>query len=120
MIDPGNGFISLQEWQAWGTTSPVPAMVTKIVAELKALETDIDAQMSFGGSGGKLQVFTCYFYLNVFIWLCVVSTKAKENEPFVFVFYFCECLDFNIVSFPIFSAANWSWVLEKPTFRLRV
>ncbi|KAF5481280.1 hypothetical protein F2P56_001947, partial [Juglans regia] len=54
--DPGNGSISLQEWQGWGTTSPVPAMVTKIVEELKALETDIDAPMSFGGSGGKLQV----------------------------------------------------------------
>ncbi|XP_035540119.1 uncharacterized protein LOC108999672 isoform X2 [Juglans regia] len=53
--DPGNGSISLQEWQGWGTTSPVPAMVTKIVEELKALETDIDAPMSFGGSGGKLQ-----------------------------------------------------------------
>jgi hypothetical protein len=28
----------------------------EIVDDLKALEKDIDAQMSFGGSGGKLQV----------------------------------------------------------------
>ncbi|PQQ07498.1 uncharacterized protein Pyn_23529 [Prunus yedoensis var. nudiflora] len=34
---------------------PLPAMVTKVVEDLKALEKDIDAQMSFGGSGGKLQ-----------------------------------------------------------------
>ncbi|XP_052178996.1 uncharacterized protein LOC127792517 isoform X3 [Diospyros lotus] len=47
--------VSLQEWQAWGTTSPVPAMVAEIVEELKDLERDIDAQMSFGGIGGKLQ-----------------------------------------------------------------
>jgi hypothetical protein len=56
MTDPGNDSITLQEWQAWGTTSPLPAMVTEIVDDLKALEKDIDAPMSFGGSGGKLQV----------------------------------------------------------------
>uniref|UniRef100_A0A2N9F434 tRNA-uridine aminocarboxypropyltransferase n=1 Tax=Fagus sylvatica TaxID=28930 RepID=A0A2N9F434_FAGSY len=55
MTDPGNDSITLQEWQAWGTTSPLPAMVTEIVDDLKALEKDIDAPMSFGGSGGKLQ-----------------------------------------------------------------
>ncbi|KAM1060927.1 uncharacterized protein LOC126611479 [Malus sylvestris] len=49
------GAITLQEWQGWGTASPVPAMVTKIVEDLKALEKDIDTQMSFGGSRGKLQ-----------------------------------------------------------------
>lgn len=54
--DAVEGAITLQEWQGWGTTSPLPAMVTKIVEDLKALEKDIDAQMSFGGSGGKLQV----------------------------------------------------------------
>ncbi|XP_059449063.1 uncharacterized protein LOC132180304 isoform X2 [Corylus avellana] len=55
MNEPGNGFISLQEWQGWGTKSPVPAMVTEIVEELQSMENDIDAQMSFGGIGGKLQ-----------------------------------------------------------------
>ncbi|XP_021827173.1 uncharacterized protein LOC110767824 [Prunus avium] len=55
LSDAVEGAITLQEWQGWGTTSPLPAMVTKIVEDLKALEKDIDAQMSFGGSGGKLQ-----------------------------------------------------------------
>ncbi|KAM5578128.1 hypothetical protein ABKV19_008447 [Rosa sericea] len=53
--DTAEASITLQEWQGWGTTSPVPALVTKIVQDLKVLEKDIDAQMSFGGSGGKLQ-----------------------------------------------------------------
>ncbi|KAM1406675.1 hypothetical protein ACFXTH_001324 [Malus domestica] len=43
------------EWQGWGTASPVPTMVTKIVEDLKAWEKDFDTQMSFGGSRGKLQ-----------------------------------------------------------------
>ncbi|XP_023532105.1 uncharacterized protein LOC111794368 [Cucurbita pepo subsp. pepo] len=47
--------ITLQEWQGWGSTSPMPTMVTEIIEELKALEKNIDAQMSFGGNGGKLQ-----------------------------------------------------------------
>lgn len=55
------GAITLQEWQGWGTASPVPAMVTKIVEDLKALEKDIDTQMSFGGSRGKLQVYRMTF-----------------------------------------------------------
>lgn len=48
--------ITLQEWQGWGSTSPVPTMVTEIIEELKVFEKTIDAQMSFGGTGGKLQV----------------------------------------------------------------
>lgn len=55
--DTAQGSITLQEWQGWGTRSPVPSLVTKIVDDLKVLEKDIDAQMSFGGSGGKLQVW---------------------------------------------------------------
>ncbi|XP_050947481.1 uncharacterized protein LOC103504245 isoform X4 [Cucumis melo] len=47
--------ITLQEWQGWGSTSPVPTMVTEIIDELKVLEKNLDAQMSFGGNGGKLQ-----------------------------------------------------------------
>ncbi|CAJ1956572.1 unnamed protein product [Sphenostylis stenocarpa] len=49
------GIVSLQEWQGWGTTSPLPAMVAQIVDDLKGLEQDLDAHMSFGGNGGKLQ-----------------------------------------------------------------
>ena len=48
--------ITLQEWQRWGTTSPLPTIVTRIAQDLQDLERDIDAQMSFGGNGGKLQV----------------------------------------------------------------
>ncbi|GMP67189.1 hypothetical protein CsSME_00027264 [Camellia sinensis var. sinensis] len=51
----GDQVVSLQEWRAWGTASPVPAMVAEIVEDMKSLERDIDAQMSFGGLGGKLQ-----------------------------------------------------------------
>ncbi|XP_057731471.1 uncharacterized protein LOC130946660 [Arachis stenosperma] len=47
--------ISLEEWRAWGTTSPVPSMVSQIVNDLKLLEKHVDARMSFGGNGGKLQ-----------------------------------------------------------------
>ncbi|ESW21847.1 hypothetical protein PHAVU_005G104000 [Phaseolus vulgaris] len=49
------GVVSLQEWQGWGTTSPLPTMVAQIVHDLKGLEQDLDAHMSFGGNGGKLQ-----------------------------------------------------------------
>ncbi|KAG5131687.1 hypothetical protein JHK84_038084 [Glycine max] len=47
--------VSLQEWQGWGTTSPLPTMVSQIVEDLKVLEEDLDAHMNFGGNGGKLQ-----------------------------------------------------------------
>ena len=53
----GDAALTLQEWQGWGTTSPVPTMVAQIVHDLKVLEKDFDAHMSFGGNGGKLQVF---------------------------------------------------------------
>nr|XP_043624888.1 uncharacterized protein LOC122596385 isoform X2 [Erigeron canadensis] len=47
--------ISLQEWQAWGTNSPIPKQVAKIVDEMILLEKESDAQMKFGGLGGKLK-----------------------------------------------------------------
>ncbi|CAA2976000.1 Hypothetical predicted protein [Olea europaea subsp. europaea] len=46
--------ISLQEWQGWGSTSPVPAMVNGVIEDLKLLEKDIDAHMTFDGNHGKL------------------------------------------------------------------
>lgn len=65
--EPVNGSITLQEWQAWGTTSPLPTMVTDIVDQMKALEVDIDAHMTFGGSGGKLQVLLQFcLFINIF------------------------------------------------------
>ncbi|KAG8642485.1 uncharacterized protein LOC110627360 [Manihot esculenta] len=53
--DTGYASITLQEWQGWGTTSPVPAKVLEVVEDFKLLEKANDAQMTFGGSGGKLQ-----------------------------------------------------------------
>ncbi|XP_027341648.1 uncharacterized protein LOC113854692 isoform X2 [Abrus precatorius] len=53
--DMAEGVISLEEWQGWGTTSPIPTMVAQIVHDLKLLEQDFHSQMSFGGNGGKLQ-----------------------------------------------------------------
>nr|CAD1839232.1 unnamed protein product [Ananas comosus var. bracteatus] len=51
----GGGEVSLREWQGWGTSSPVPAMVTEVIRELRALELETDSSMRFGGLGGKLQ-----------------------------------------------------------------
>ncbi|KAK9131770.1 hypothetical protein Scep_011298 [Stephania cephalantha] len=47
--------IGVEEWQGWGTSSAVPAMVMEVVQNLKGLEEDMNAQMSFGGLGGKLK-----------------------------------------------------------------
>ncbi|KAL1812822.1 uncharacterized protein LOC108226202 [Daucus carota subsp. sativus] len=51
----GDSVISVQEWQSWGTASPVPAMVSEIVEDLKALERESNATITFGGQGGKIQ-----------------------------------------------------------------
>lgn len=48
--------VSVEEWQQWGTSSPIPAMVTEVIEDIKALEQDSEAHVNFGGSGGKLQV----------------------------------------------------------------
>uniref|UniRef100_A0A2P2KMY0 tRNA-uridine aminocarboxypropyltransferase n=1 Tax=Rhizophora mucronata TaxID=61149 RepID=A0A2P2KMY0_RHIMU len=56
--DVGDGcFLTLKEWQGWGSVSPVPAKVVEIIQDLKSLERNIDSQMIFGGNGGKLQGF---------------------------------------------------------------
>ncbi|XP_021750378.1 uncharacterized protein LOC110716051 [Chenopodium quinoa] len=52
--DPIDGVLTLQEWQNWGTNSPVPASVIDAIHYLKALETETDVQMDFGGNGGRL------------------------------------------------------------------
>ncbi|KAG8364711.1 hypothetical protein BUALT_Bualt18G0027100 [Buddleja alternifolia] len=46
--------ITLQEWQGWGTNSPVPSMVYQVIQDLKLLEKHTDADMTFGGNHGKL------------------------------------------------------------------
>ncbi|KAK6919561.1 DTW protein [Dillenia turbinata] len=55
MGDEAESPISLEEWQAWGTTSPLPAMVGELVQELKGLERDSQTPLIFGGLGGKLK-----------------------------------------------------------------
>lgn len=51
----GDSTIGVQEWQSWGTISPVPSMVSEIVEDLKLLEKESNAQITFGGHGGKIQ-----------------------------------------------------------------
>lgn len=52
---PSDWAITLEEWQGWGPTTPVPSIVTDAIAYLKTVETESDAQMSFGGNGGRFQ-----------------------------------------------------------------
>ncbi|XP_078177123.1 DTW domain-containing protein [Carex rostrata] len=49
------GMVSLSEWQAWGTDSPLPAMVVEAIKEMKDLEEDFGAKMKFGGVGSKMK-----------------------------------------------------------------
>ncbi|XP_010242925.1 PREDICTED: uncharacterized protein LOC104587147 [Nelumbo nucifera] len=53
--DSHDATITQEEWQGWGTYSQIPMKVKEVVEDLKALEKDMDARMSFGGNGGKLQ-----------------------------------------------------------------
>ncbi|PKA59078.1 hypothetical protein AXF42_Ash001171 [Apostasia shenzhenica] len=53
-VDGGQA-VSLKEWQGWGTSSPVPLMVSQVIEDLRSLEADAGSTMSFGGLGGKLQ-----------------------------------------------------------------
>lgn len=57
------GMVSLSEWQAWGTDSPLPAMVMEAIKEMKDLEEDFGAKMKFGGVGSKIKVIreNCLF-----------------------------------------------------------
>ena len=82
---PIDGTITLQEWQGWGTTSPVPVMVSDAMDYLKALERDTDAFMSFGGNGGRLMVFFSDHLITQFL-LCIlilcVSCTLHRNFLF--------------------------------------
>lgn len=51
-----DGVVTEEEWRRWGAVSPLPAAVKQIVNDLKVLELKVDAQIEFGGNGGKLQV----------------------------------------------------------------
>lgn len=78
----GEAAISVEEWQGWGTTSPIPAMVTQVVDDLKLLQKDSDADMIFGGNHGKLSVkklrflkFECFFSQTLMISLSKCQKK---------------------------------------------
>ncbi|XP_051148005.1 uncharacterized protein LOC127263098 isoform X2 [Andrographis paniculata] len=53
-IPAAEAAVSLQEWQGWGTVSPVPSMVTQVIRDLKLLEKTLDARMTFDGNHGTL------------------------------------------------------------------
>eukprot|EP01018_Ginkgo_biloba_P024086 Gb_08762 [translate_table: standard] len=56
--------ITLEEWQAWGSSSQIPAMVRKTIDNLKLLEHELEIKMNFCGPRGKLQVRrTSYVFL---------------------------------------------------------
>ncbi|CAO2814456.1 unnamed protein product [Amaranthus hypochondriacus] len=46
--------LTLQEWQGWGTNSPVPSTVIDAISYLKSVEGQTHALMTFGGNGGRL------------------------------------------------------------------
>ncbi|KAG6482887.1 uncharacterized protein LOC122014910 [Zingiber officinale] len=46
--------VSVEEWQQWGTSSPIPAMVAEVIEDIKALTQESEVHVNFGGSGGKL------------------------------------------------------------------
>lgn len=77
-ITDAEGAISLQEWQGWGTISPVPSMVNQVIQDLKLLEMDIEPPMEFRGNHGALSVKTPNLSFMGFqwrvgvmqIWLC--------------------------------------------------
>lgn len=67
--------ISLEEWQGWGSTSPVPAMVVDVIEDLKLLEKNIDAHMDFGGNHGKLVVKITFFLSPPFLFVDILGNR---------------------------------------------
>ncbi|TVU09024.1 hypothetical protein EJB05_42463, partial [Eragrostis curvula] len=49
------GEVSHEEWQRWGTTSPLPDAVAVVVRELLEMEAAAGEKMRFGGVGSKLK-----------------------------------------------------------------
>lgn len=50
------GEVSHEEWQRWGTSSPLPSSVAAVVRELLKMEAATGEKMRFGGVGSKLKV----------------------------------------------------------------
>lgn len=55
--------LTLQEWQGWGTNSPVPSTVIDAISYLKSVEGQTHALMTFDGNGGRLMVYLSLFPL---------------------------------------------------------
>ncbi|KAF8660923.1 hypothetical protein HU200_057353 [Digitaria exilis] len=52
----GNGGeVSHEEWQRWGTSSPLPSSVAAVIRELLKMEAATGEKMRFGGVGSKLK-----------------------------------------------------------------
>ncbi|PNT75905.1 hypothetical protein BRADI_1g41640v3 [Brachypodium distachyon] len=49
------GEVSTEEWQRWGTSSPLPNVVSAVVRELLRMESLAGEKMRFGGVGSKLK-----------------------------------------------------------------
>ncbi|CAN6201535.1 unnamed protein product [Urochloa humidicola] len=49
------GEVSHEEWQRWGTSSPLPTTVAAVVRELLEMEAAAGEKMRFGGVGSKLK-----------------------------------------------------------------
>lgn len=47
--------ITLEEWQAWGTSSQIPGMVRKTIDDLNLLERELEIKLNFCTPRGKLQ-----------------------------------------------------------------
>lgn len=75
--DSDGATISLEEWQGWGTVSPLPAMVDQVIHDMKLLEKDIDKPMTFGGNRGALTVRKGSVFVDS---LCVMRWSCVEIE----------------------------------------
>ncbi|KAM3191686.1 hypothetical protein ACQJBY_069135 [Aegilops geniculata] len=51
----GGGEVSPEEWQRWGTSSPLPTVVASVVRQLLEMESVAGEKMRFGGVGSKLK-----------------------------------------------------------------
>ncbi|KAF7096466.1 hypothetical protein CFC21_098408 [Triticum aestivum] len=51
----GGGEVSSEEWQRWGTSSPLPTVVASVVRQLLEMESSAGEKMRFGGVGSKLK-----------------------------------------------------------------
>ncbi|KAL9158979.1 hypothetical protein ABFS82_08G104800 [Erythranthe guttata] len=49
-----NTSVTVQEWQGWGSISPVPSIVNQVILDLNLLEKEIVSPMTFGSNHGKL------------------------------------------------------------------